>query len=285
VASEGQGDARGERARLAIASAEFTGDVVAALLAALPASAGMFVLGRAPSTGVVIAGGERRALIPGGVRAIVREMEPPSSTPAPPQPRRFVYYDHELRRALALAILSCCPGVDAAHAVALFLCDRGATLGVVALFRGRAEAVFSGAEVEFLDRVAETIVAGARLSARAAPPPLSPAAGTERASSRNPRFSRRELMVADLLLQGYGTVNVAAILALTDHTVRTYVRRIYRKLGVHSRADFVREVMVRGLMPPVSLRPREGQGAPKPRDAEREPPPLRGQLGRVGAQR
>jgi DNA-binding CsgD family transcriptional regulator len=41
---------------------------------------------------------------------------------------------------------------------------------------------------------------------------------------------------------GYTIVNAAAILGLTENTVRTYVRRLYRKLGVNTRTDLVRQL-------------------------------------------
>ena len=50
----------------------------------------------------------------------------------------------------------------------------------------------------------------------------------------------RELL--DLLL-AYSGVNVAAISGLSENTVRTYVRRLYQKLGVSNRADLVRKLM------------------------------------------
>ena len=39
------------------------------------------------------------------------------------------------------------------------------------------------------------------------------------------------------------SVNVAAIAGLSENTVRTYVRRLYSKLGVNNRADLVRKLM------------------------------------------
>jgi DNA-binding NarL/FixJ family response regulator len=35
-------------------------------------------------------------------------------------------------------------------------------------------------------------------------------------------------------------VNVAAVLGLSENTIRTYVRRLYRKLGVYSRLELAR---------------------------------------------
>jgi DNA-binding CsgD family transcriptional regulator len=56
-------------------------------------------------------------------------------------------------------------------------------------------------------------------------------------------LSRREREVARLLVAGYSGVNVAAISGLSEHTVKTYVRRLYTKLGVNRRADLVRKLV------------------------------------------
>ena len=45
-------------------------------------------------------------------------------------------------------------------------------------------------------------------------------------------LSKREREIARLLVSGYSGVNVAAISGLSENTVRTYVRRLYGKLGV-----------------------------------------------------
>jgi DNA-binding CsgD family transcriptional regulator len=56
-------------------------------------------------------------------------------------------------------------------------------------------------------------------------------------------LSKRERDIARLLIAGYSGVNVAAISGLSENTVRTYVRRLYSKLGVNNRADLVRRLM------------------------------------------
>lgn len=56
-------------------------------------------------------------------------------------------------------------------------------------------------------------------------------------------LSKREREIARLLVAGYSGVNVAAISGLSENTVRTYVRRLYAKLGVANRADLVRKLM------------------------------------------
>lgn len=55
-------------------------------------------------------------------------------------------------------------------------------------------------------------------------------------AARHP-LTPREQQIADLVAQGYSNVNVAARLALSANTVGVHVRKIYRKLGVHSRIE------------------------------------------------
>jgi DNA-binding CsgD family transcriptional regulator len=80
----------------------------------------------------------------------------------------------------------------------------------------------------------------ARLT-RAAPEPESRARPTLPAA--DPKLSQREWEVAHLLAEGCSSVNIAARFGVSTNTVRTQMRRLYRKLGVCNRADLVREVM------------------------------------------
>jgi DNA-binding CsgD family transcriptional regulator len=74
-------------------------------------------------------------------------------------------------------------------------------------------------------------------------------------------LSKREREIARLLVSGYSGVNVAALSGLSENTVRTYVRRLYGKLGVNNRADLVRKL--------VSPEAASTQSPPAPND----PPP------------
>jgi len=62
------------------------------------------------------------------------------------------------------------------------------------------------------------------------PPPAGPEAGVH-------ELSAREQEVLDLLARGYLYKEISEALKLSDHTVDTYLRRIYEKLHVHSRAQ------------------------------------------------
>ncbi len=61
-------------------------------------------------------------------------------------------------------------------------------------------------------------------------------------SRRLQRLTRREREVLDLVAEGLDNDDIATRLYLTANTVRTHVGNILRKLGVHSRAEAVREL-------------------------------------------
>lgn len=97
---------------------------------------------------------------------------------------------------------------------------------VVAVAKSDGDPVFNGARCAIL-----------RVEPQAEPAPIE-------------GLSKREREIARLLVAGYSGVNVAAIAGLSENTVRTYVRRLYQKLGVANRADLVRK-----LMSPVEAQP------------------------------
>ena len=54
-------------------------------------------------------------------------------------------------------------------------------------------------------------------------------------------LSRRELDIMGLLAKGLTLTAIAEILSISEHTVTTHVKKIYRKLNVHSRGEAVYE--------------------------------------------
>lgn len=85
-----------------------------------------------------------------------------------------------------------------------------------------------------------------------------------RAQSRPPRMqdhlSPREQEIARLVAEGYPDKTIAAVLDISANTVNTYVRRMFAKLGVNTRAAMVarlleanpsRESTVQTILPPV----------------------------------
>ena len=58
----------------------------------------------------------------------------------------------------------------------------------------------------------------------------------------------REIDVLRLIAKGYKAPEAATILSLTSSTVSSYIREIYRKLGISSRAEAAMEANRRGLV-------------------------------------
>ena len=54
-------------------------------------------------------------------------------------------------------------------------------------------------------------------------------------------LSRRELDIMGLLAKGLTLTAIAEILSISEHTVTTHVKKIYKKLNVHSRCEAVYE--------------------------------------------
>lgn len=61
-------------------------------------------------------------------------------------------------------------------------------------------------------------------------------------------LSQREVDVLRLIGKGYSAPEAARLLGLTAHTTSSYVRDIYRKLGISSRAEAAMEAARRGLV-------------------------------------
>lgn len=62
------------------------------------------------------------------------------------------------------------------------------------------------------------------------------------------KLTDREADVLRLIAKGYRAPEVAPLLGLTSSTVSSYVRDIYRKLGISSRAEAAMEAARRGLV-------------------------------------
>ena len=61
-------------------------------------------------------------------------------------------------------------------------------------------------------------------------------------------LSPREQEIARMVAQGYPNKTIAAVLDISSWTVSTYLRRIFAKLGVRSRAAMVARVLEEGLV-------------------------------------
>lgn len=86
-------------------------------------------------------------------------------------------------------------------------------------------------------------------------PPLSPAIARRLLGFFNPREDRnpvhltaREKEVLALIAKGYSTPKVADLLGITNNTAAGYVKSIYAKLNISSRAEATMEASRRGLV-------------------------------------
>jgi DNA-binding NarL/FixJ family response regulator len=55
--------------------------------------------------------------------------------------------------------------------------------------------------------------------------------------ARSHRLSRREAQIAGLIACGEKNLSIAGRLTISAHTVDAHVRRIFHKLGVHTRVE------------------------------------------------
>ena len=67
-------------------------------------------------------------------------------------------------------------------------------------------------------------------------------------NSTNP-LSERETEILRLLAKGMSFNEIGHILAISPHTVTAHIKKIYRKLQVHSRGEAVYEAVQMGLIP------------------------------------
>lgn len=61
-------------------------------------------------------------------------------------------------------------------------------------------------------------------------------------------LSERELQVLGYVTKGFTAEEISTLMAVSRHTVLTYVRRTYRKLKVHSKTEAIFEARLRGLI-------------------------------------
>ena len=52
-------------------------------------------------------------------------------------------------------------------------------------------------------------------------------------------LSTREAEVAEYVAHGYTAVRIAEMLYVSDNTVRTHVKRVYAKLGIHRKGELL----------------------------------------------
>lgn len=78
--------------------------------------------------------------------------------------------------------------------------------------------------------------------------PGAPVGGGGPAGNAPLPLSAREKEVLDLITKGFTAHEIARLMDLSHFTVRTFVRRIYAKLKVSSKAEAIYEARTRGLL-------------------------------------
>jgi DNA-binding NarL/FixJ family response regulator len=78
--------------------------------------------------------------------------------------------------------------------------------------------------------------------------PSSPEPATAPDPDAPPLLSQREKEVLDYITKGFTVHEIAGLMQLSHFTVRTFVRRIYSKLKVTSKAEAIFEARTQGLL-------------------------------------
>ncbi len=81
-----------------------------------------------------------------------------------------------------------------------------------------------------------------------APGLLGPGDGGATDSTREAVLTDRETDILRQVAKGMGFAEISEILSISQHTVVTHVKKIYRKLAVHSRGEAVFEARQMGLL-------------------------------------
>jgi DNA-binding NarL/FixJ family response regulator len=78
--------------------------------------------------------------------------------------------------------------------------------------------------------------------------PAAPEHAPQPSPSDQHLLSQREVQILNYIAKGFSFNEIAQFLGLSVHTVMTHVKRIYKKLAVHSRGEAVYEARQMGLL-------------------------------------
>jgi DNA-binding NarL/FixJ family response regulator len=96
--------------------------------------------------------------------------------------------------------------------------------------------------------IARRVLAAFRLAPQGAPAAPVPSPVATPAPPEPSPLSERETEILRLVAKGFGFDAVGELLGISPHTVVTHVKKIYRKLAVHSRGEAVYEASQMGLL-------------------------------------
>jgi DNA-binding CsgD family transcriptional regulator len=139
------------------------------------------------------------------------------------------------------------------RAVSLPLRHGRQVLGTIHLFLAEGSEKLEGQDLRLARWGARALARGLSYATRMNRPPLEGRRRGYDVQSRLDRtpLTKREKEVVSLLVSGASTRQIAEQTGLTVATVHTYLKRIYSKLGVHSRVELVaRMVGTTGSMIP-----------------------------------
>jgi DNA-binding CsgD family transcriptional regulator len=154
------------------------------------------------------------------------------------------------------------PPVDG-RAVSLPLRHGRQVLGTIHLFLPEGSDKLEGHDLRLARWGARALARGLSYSTRMNRPALESRRKGNEVQSRLDRtpLTKREKEVVSLLVSGASTRQIAEQTGLTVATVHTYLKRIYSKLGVHSRVELVARMVgtvgMGSMLPP----PPDGDGA------------------------
>jgi DNA-binding CsgD family transcriptional regulator len=140
------------------------------------------------------------------------------------------------------------------RAVSLPLRHGRQVLGTIHLFLSEGSDKLEGHDLRLARWGARALARGLSYSTRMNRPPLENRRRGNEVQARLDRtpLTKREKEVVSLLVSGASTRQIAEQTGLTVATVHTYLKRIYSKLGVHSRVELVARMVgtVGSMMPP-----------------------------------
>lgn len=96
--------------------------------------------------------------------------------------------------------------------------------------------------------IARRVLQRFRIAASEAPAPQTHGAAVAPEPAKESPLSQRETDILRLVAKGLNFEAIGQILEISPHTVVTHVKRIYRKLAVHSRGEAVYEAQMMGLL-------------------------------------
>jgi len=117
-----------------------------------------------------------------------------------------------------------------------------------AITQGAAGYLLKSASREELIQALETVTAGGSYVQSDLVGPLLSGLFKEPATSSDLRLTDRESQVLEMMALGHDTRQIAAELQIAEATVRSHVKNLFARLGVHSRAEAVAVGLREGLI-------------------------------------